>query len=224
MRKITLILNILLLLITLSAAIYYSQEGGTMMKGLTSLGFVLIGGVNLAAASPASRPGGYVLIMATGLLLGMAADVALNLEYILGMALFMLGHICYIWAFHKRFPLRRKDLIFSGILFLGCLLLLLLYPFRFASPLMQMMCILYSLIISLMLGKALSNHLQEKSIHSLLLFLGSFLFFFSDLMLVFAHFGGASALVGDICILTYYPAQCLIAHSLYYSRKIVRPQ
>lgn len=47
--------------------------------------------------------------------------------------------------------------------------------------------------------------------------IGSILFFFSDLMLVFDWFLSMGRIAGILCMSTYYPAQCLFAFSVYYA-------
>ena len=57
---------------------------------------------------------------------------------------------------------------------------------------MEVVCVFYALIISFMLGKAVSNIIRERNILNLLIVIGSFLFFFSDLMLLFDVFANVS--------------------------------
>ena len=109
------------------------------------------------------------------------------------------------------------DFVISGAIFLFCVLLILFYPFDFRG--MTALILVYAFIISLMLGKAVSNCLVKNSKHSLfvrlVVALGAFLFFFSDLMLVFRWFGGGSKIFSYLCMGTYYPANWLLAFSVF---------
>ena len=49
--------------------------------------------------------------------------------------------------------------------------------------------------------------------------IGSFLFFFSDLMLLFNEFAGAPFITDILCLYTYYPAQILLAYSILHHKK-----
>jgi len=66
-----------------------------------------------------------------------------------------------------------------------------------------------------MLGKAIANFLREKNAFTALLALGSALFFFSDLMLVFDWFIGLWDWTSHACMGTYYPALCLMAFAMW---------
>ena len=51
--------------------------------------------------------------------------------------------------------------------------------------------------------------------------IGSILFFVSDLALLFNVFGNGGVIADNICLLTYYPAQGLLALAVYLaSRKV----
>ena len=50
--------------------------------------------------------------------------------------------------------------------------------------------------------------------------LGTLLFFLSDLMLVFNQFARAGEIFDFLCLLLYYPAECFLALSVLFSRRI----
>ena len=78
---------------------------------------------------------------------------------------------------------------------------------------MQIVCLVYALIISLMVGKAVGNCIRTPSLLTVVILAGSILFFFSDLMLVFDWFADGGRISGLLCMGTYYPAECLLAIS-----------
>jgi hypothetical protein len=67
-----------------------------------------------------------------------------------------------------------------------------------------------------MLGKAISNFIRLKTYTTGTIAVASFLFFFSDFMLLLAWF---STLEGkwmdNLCMGTYYPGLCLLAFSIF---------
>jgi len=67
-----------------------------------------------------------------------------------------------------------------------------------------------------MLGKSCSIYLERKTLSSLIAFIGCTLFWFSDLMLGLDWFGNGYDIVGQLCIYTYWPAQNILAYSLYH--------
>lgn len=71
-------------------------------------------------------------------------------------------------------------------------ILLFVPVLRFDSALMQGVCIAYALVISFMVGKAVSNLTRERNAFTILVAVGSFFFYFSDFMLVLDRFGGVA--------------------------------
>ena len=86
---------------------------------------------------------------------------------------------------------------------------------------MEVVVVVYAIIISFMVGKAISNWmdglLKEKKSKplELVIVLGSLLFFFSDCMLLLNVFADFPKVVDVLCLATYYPAQILLATSIY---------
>ena len=79
---------------------------------------------------------------------------------------------------------------------------------------MKSVCCAYALIISLMVGKAISNLLKEKNATYMTIVIGSTLFFVSDLMLMLDKFGNIPG-TSYLCLGTYYPGQFVLAFSLF---------
>ena len=96
----------------------------------------------------------------------------------------------------------------------GTVFLLFSPLLTFDLPIFRIVCIIYALIISLMLGKAVGNFLLERSLNSMLIALASALFLFSDLMLVFDWFIGLWSWTDNACMGTYYPALSILAFSM----------
>ena len=76
--------------------------------------------------------------------------------------------------------------------------------------------IAYSLIEALSFALCFTSLLQEYSVQKLLLTVGFTLFYFSDMVLMHNYFGERKRIISILCHSTYYPAQILIALSIYF--------
>lgn len=210
-------INLLFLVLTWLGGICYIIWGGLAIKIPASTCFFVLGCINTFFALKQPRISrGYLWTMLAGLFLGLTADIALEFDFLSGAAVFGLGHICYLAAYCCLQPLARRDLIVSAALFLPCLGLILFLPMlNYGSVFMQAIVIVYALVICLMLGKALSNHLRIPDAVTKLLLIGSILFFFSDFMLLFAYFSDAGRITNILCLNTYYPGQAILACSIF---------
>ena len=179
MKKIFNILNAILIVLVLVGDICYTTLGGLWLKGLTSLGFVLIGITNLIYAfKTEGTERKFCIIMLIGLVFAMLGDIVLNLFFIGGAILFAIGHIFYFIAYCVLQSFKLKDLIFGLIIFVPSALIILLLPiFDFGGILMQMVCLIYALIISFMVGKSVSNLINKRNLVNIILVIGSILFF-----------------------------------------------
>jgi len=214
-------LNIILIALILIGDLFYITIGGLIIKSITSLLFVALGVVNFIYAKKSQTPNNkFCTLMLLGLIFAMLGDILLEIEFIVGAALFAIGHVFYFGAYTSLKKFQIKDLLFAAVIFIPSLLILLFVPvFNFGGTLMQIVCIIYALIISLMVGKSISNLTQEKSLLNILLTVGSCLFFISDFMLVFNVFANISVIFGILCLSTYYPAEAILAYSISKSNK-----
>ena len=212
------LLNLVLAVLVQVSMIWYLDCGGLWRKGLTSFGFVLLGVLNLAyLIAVRKKPLRFPGILVVGLVFAMLGDIVLNVNFIGGALLFAIGHIFYAVSYAQLQRIRKLDLLLSGIIFAATALFLLLAPiFDFGDPVMKGICVGYAFIISLMVGKAFGNAVREHTVTNLLLAAGSFLFFFSDLMLVLYVFADAPHIIDTLCVATYYPAQCILALAMFW--------
>lgn len=211
-------LNYILFALTCVLAVYYDCAGGLWLKGLTGSGFLAMGIVNLVYAIVfKSKDLRYAVWMALGLGVCLTGDIVLNIEFLPGVAIFAVGHILYIVAFCGLEKPKVSDLIPIGALFILALGIIKLVPvLDFGSALVENLCIVYGLVISCMVGKTVANFLRDRSRVNTLLMIGSILFYFSDFMLVLCRFGDGPKITDTLCLFTYFPAQCLLAHSVYH--------
>ena len=106
---------------------YFYQRNGFdfTLKCICSGAFALLGLVNLCCAlkNKPANPKGHIA-MAAGLVFAFLGDVLIGYDFIVGAATFAFGHICFVIAYCFTQKLQRLDFVFSGTLFLGCLMFL----------------------------------------------------------------------------------------------------
>lgn len=216
MKKLIFALNVLFFLFTAVMCGIYKSNYSLLLKALTASGFVAIGLVNLIYTLVLKKKSAFPALTFAGLVLCMAGDMILFNNFILGAAVFVLGHIVYIAAYCFFKKPCFKDIIPCAVIAVASVAFLMLYPaFNFGSAVMTAVALVYALVISFMLGKAVSNVFGKRDTVSAILVLGSLLFFVSDIALAFNIFGGSPAWSNTLCMFTYFPGQCIIAFSLY---------
>ncbi|MBR6786919.1 MAG: hypothetical protein IKM26_03210 [Clostridia bacterium] len=215
MKKCIRYINYLLLLLSLISAACYAHFSGLPLKTLNATIFMLLGLINAGYAfkKRAFNP----LCMVFALAFCMAADVTLWFSFIVGAGLFAIGHAFYFICYCKREKFLWSDLIPGAVLFVPvCVLMLTWKRFEYGGALMEGICIGYALIISLMFSKAVSNYRRNKCRAYALMALGSAMFVFSDFMLLLDVFANGPAITDTLCVMTYFPGQCIQAHALYW--------
>lgn len=212
------ITNIILLTALVAADIMYMtiKASPYILKTLASAIFVFIASINFIYVFKNDNKKSYKYLMLIGTLFAFGGDVFLIDHFVIGAALFAIGHVFYLISFCLLVKPRWTDLfIFLGIMIFA-LLVIFLYPFSFNG--MMPLVIVYAVIISLMLAKAIGNAFAKSSFHKPMIFIaiGAFLFFFSDLCLLFNVFGNLPRIMDILCLGTYYPAQGFLACSILY--------
>lgn len=222
MKKSVFILNIILSLIVLALDVIYMINDKIWTKSIASIGFVLIALVNFIILLKTNKNNlHFASLMLTGLTFAMLGDIFLEIEFIVGAILFAIGHIFYFVAYTRLVKFNLKDLIYGVCIFIPASALILFAPiFDYDTVVLKILCVVYALIISIMVGKSVSNFVKEKTSLNLILMLGSILFMFSDLMLLFSVFGSVPV-TGVLCLATYYPAEIILAYSILHSTKTV---
>lgn len=209
--------NIVLGLLTVIGGLCYDTVSHNLItKAIASFGFALLGLVNMLYGS---RRGfshrSFALIMVIGLFTGMAADIVLEIDFMMGALIFALGHVFYIAAYSKLLPFKAGDMVPGLLIFVPVAALVLFLPiFDFGGTAMQIVCLVYAGIIGIMCGKAFSNLRKQPRPLTKLLALGSLLFLLSDLCLLFSNFAQVPGIVGSVCVNSYYPAQVILACAL----------
>ena len=215
MKKKFIIANLIMLLLILSLDICYMSKGGLFIKGITSSIFVITGIINIIYCVNNNINLEYPKKMILALICTMIADVLLGINFYIGTITFAIGHILYFRAYSNLVKINRDDFKIGIIISVISLLVILSIPFlNFESIVMKCVCSTYAIIISFMIGKAISNLIKENNITNKIITIGSILFFISDLMLMLDVFGGISV-TGYLCLATYYPAQFILAFSIF---------
>lgn len=190
-----------------------------ILKTLSSVLFVLCGMFNLIYCFKTGmvKNKKFMIFMFLGLVFAMLGDVLLIDFFVVGAGLFAIGHVFFFVAFCMLSKMHWLDFVIGGGIFIVALLIIFLYPkFEFGS--MLAVVIVYALIISLMLGKAGGNlRLKENKHLNLIIFFGALMFFLSDLMLLFNVFASAPYIFDILCLVLYYPAEFVLAFSIYFA-------
>lgn len=220
MKKSISITNIILSIVILFGGISYSILHSIPVKAFASAAFVALGLVNFVfALKNGSKNRAFTVVMFIGMVVAMIADIVLEIYFMTGAIIFAISHVFNYASYCTLAPIRWRDMIPGGIIFVfSCAIILLVPIFDFGGNVMQIVCLVYALIISLMLGKSISNYNREKCLLNLLLLIGSALYFFSDMMLLFSHFSDVPDFVGTLCVISYYIAQIFLAHSILRSQ------
>lgn len=215
-------INIALAVVAIIGGLCYDTIAHNLItKTIASSAFFLQGLLNAVYGfSHKWRKQNFAVIMVSGLFFGLAADIVLEIDFLVGALVFAVGHVCYIAAYCRLLPLKMRDLLPGAFIFAVTAGMVLLLPiFDFGSMAMQMVCVIYAGIISVMFGKSLSNYRAAPGKLTKILVVGSFLFLFSDLMLLFASFADVPDIFNSLCVNVYYPAQTLLAWSLLCTEK-----
>ncbi len=177
---------------------WYGRQAALAFKGLATFAAVLL------ALYAYSRSGqAFALALAAGLLLCAAADVALELRFTFGMALFGLGHMAYIVSFVLRDPPGLPSLFV--FLTLALSLAFAAYFLRARVPFIILPYFAYALVIGAMLSLSLAQ--PPLSI------IGAAFFVVSDAMIAFRLIRPEAPSFDRTCITLYYAGQYLLALS-----------
>ncbi len=200
-----------------------------VFKTIASVLFVLCGLVNLIfiAKSKIERNKFYKYLMLIGLVFACLGDIFLidGDTFIIGAALFAVGHVFFFVSYSLLYKPNWRDLIISLAIF-AVALVVILVPQIFDFQGMLPVVLVYAFIISFMMGKAISNVFQKDyRAENIWIMIGSILFFLSDLMLLFDLFASNAEIFDILCLSLYYPAEFLLASSIYYAntKKVEMP-
>lgn len=210
--------NCLLFICAVICLVFYDLYGGLRLKGVTSSWFVMLGWLNLIYARKMKlKMSRFLLFMELGLFFDMCADILLGVQFLVGVLFFAAGHVFYLIAFYSLEKFRWRDVFLILPIAAVSIFAAIGTPYiQIRDSFTENLLIGYAVIISCMLGKAISNVSAERNIFRIMILIGSVMFWFSDLMLAIDMFGEDSRLTWALCSYTYWPAQNILAFSLYY--------
>ncbi len=195
-------------------------RGNLIVKGLTSFIFFICGLVNLCVMYKNQKINikKYSIFLTIGLFFAMLGDIILGVDFTIGAGLFALGHIFFFVAFLFLNRFSIWDIIISLVI-IGASLCIVFLSNGLTFGKMLPLVIAYAVIISNMLAKSFSNLLLNRKYNSkqlLYIFVGTLMFFLSDLMLMFNVFGNGERVFNIFCLSLYYPAELILATSIYF--------
>jgi len=204
-------------LIIISDFLYTTVLYNVYMKGIASILFVLMGVTNLIYSIKSKNENiRFGIMMVIGLTFSMLGDILLEIIFEIGAGLFALGHVFYFMSYCQLLKFYWQDIIIGLTIFITVTLVILFAPvFNFGGAFMQIICIIYALIISMMVSKAITNLIKSHTITNIIIVVGSVLFLFSDLMLLLNQFANMGRIASVLCIASYYPAQIALAYSIF---------
>lgn len=215
-----------LCLLLMIVFIYFEKKEqyifAVILKGLASLSFVLLG-YWCARATANTEFAKFVKI---GLILGLIADVLLNLRFVfkekgkivflIGILVFLSGHVLYLCAL---VPTVNNIVI---PLVVGIILTFIMIKWIFslieAQKAFKIFGIFYIGTIVIMNCFAIANLIQDPTnIRYIIFAIGALLFLISDVVLIINTFGKVTRFALRITNLSlYYLGQMLIAFSLLF--------
>lgn len=214
------IINLVLFLITIATDVCFIVLGMPyIFKTISSVLFVILGIINfIFIFKLEQRNKLFKHFMLLGLVFACLGDIVLIDYFIYGAILFAIGHVFFFVAYSILHKINWKDIVIALAIFAVALVVILALPI-FSFNGMLPVVIVYAFIISFMLGKAISNFAFNKEFktQNLIIMIGSILFFLSDLMLLFNVFADVSNIFDLMCLVLYYPAELILASSIYYS-------
>lgn len=187
-------------------AMYYDhQRWKYLLKPGTMVWIIILAATYL----PSSTGSGWWILL--GLLFSIAGDIFLMLpkRFLHGLVAFLLAHLCYIVAFPFiwRLGFALGSTVVLLLISLSFYLLLLPSARQQGGRMLSIAVLIYILVISMMLWKALLTGIP-------LLIVGAILFYLSDAILAWNRFVTASPWSKYAVITTYYTSQFLFALSL----------
>ena len=188
----------------------------TVFKGLASLSFVILG----LLCSPGGRTASLIT---AGLILGMIADILLNLRFVfkekgqlvflVGILVFLSGHILYLAAVLPLIQHRPAAVIAGAAV--TAVLIGWLFSRITAKKAFRIFGIIYIGAIVFLNSAAIFNLVQHPGAFSAVFAAGAFLFLISDIVLILNTFGQETKFGLRVTNTTlYYIGQILIALSL----------
>lgn len=190
----------------------------TLLKGLASLAFVILGALCLSISRSA-----FGRLIFIGLVLGMVGDVFLNLRnqfsggksmkiFAVGILAFLSGHFLYIAALIKSCSAIVLPALIITALISVCAIPPLMKRITAPSKGLKIFGYVYLVVVIAMFSCALMVLIKTgAAIANVLFAIGGLLFMVSDFIMIYYSFGKKIKPLRAINLLSYYVGQLLIA-------------
>ena len=122
------ILNLALILFVSIFQDIYMREYDLVFKSLASVGFVLLGVINLIYAIKDKQNIKFAIVMTLGLFFAMLGDILLEINFIIGAIFFAIGHVIFFISYCFLEKFKWIDLIAGGIIAVAAVLVIALLP------------------------------------------------------------------------------------------------
>lgn len=219
-KNIFIILNILLATLIMIMDVFRCFVFGDLIyKNIALISVCILAIINFLASLMFFEKNNFIfnLLIFIGVLIGSAGDYLIGINFIVGAALFAVGHILYIIALYFISKFSWKEIIIAALIIATSMLIVFIPFIEYGDYVIVI--IAYAVILSLMFAKCLSNFLFNSKTLMLNIFLAlaGLLFYLSDLMLLLYVFKDANVIFDKLCLMLYYPAQILFAVSILIS-------
>ena len=211
LRNKLIIINTIFFILTIATdVLYITLHKPYIFKTLASLIFVSCGFSNVAIMLRAKHLTNkkYFIFLFIGLVFAMAGDILLIDYFVIGAAMFAIGHVFYFISYLTLQKFKLIDLAFIVPTLAIALVVILTTGLNFKG--MLPLILVYAVVICTMLGKSASLFLTDKK-NATMIFVGSLMFFLSDMFLMFSMFSSIGSIAGILCLSFYYPAQFVLA-------------
>ena len=211
LRNKIILTNTIFFILTIATDIMYiTLHNAYVFKTLASLVFVVCGFTNIAIMIAAKHltHKKYFLLLFIGLVFAMAGDILLIDYFIIGAAMFAVGHVFYFLSYLSVQKFKLIDLAFILPTIAIAFVVILATGMNFQG--MLPLILVYATVICTMLGKSASLFLTDKK-NATMIFVGSLMFFLSDMFLMFSMFASMGKISSILCLAFYYPAQFVLA-------------
>lgn len=188
-------------------------------KGVASLGFVIV----FAASVYERGKNGQLWLMLPALFCCFAGDILMaaynryrkKIHFLMGLFIFLVGHLCFVSWLCKMQPIELVDFVIPVLavaLTWGLTSLKKVHTGK-----LRPFILLYSFFVALFFAKGLRLVLTQFSISTLMIAVGSFLFFVSDISILFLYFYKKKGYgVHIFNLVTYYYGIFLLATNLLF--------
>lgn len=219
MKKTSLFNSVLLILIGISS-LFYIVYDGLNLKGMTSLLFLVLGFVNLLTVKNEVAKDQFIICLFIGLVFAFFADILIGINLISGFILYYFCHIFVFISFCKTEDFQIKDIMYSFVVLIPSIMFILYTTkFNFGGEFIYNLSLGYVVLLSLVVGKSISNFTTNKSKLNLMILVSMILLFISNFCSIFVLFAEAVKLVKVFSVIFYYCALTMLALTICYTEE-----